>query len=66
MSRHDLSGARWRKSSYSDGQANCVEVAAIAHGHGLAVRDSTSKDGPDLTFTPSAWRQLIEQVTAEH
>ena len=27
MSRNDLSGARWRKSSYSDGQANCVEVA---------------------------------------
>ncbi len=33
MSRNDLSGVQWRKSSYSDGQANCVEGAAIAHGH---------------------------------
>ena len=32
MSRNDLSGARWRKSSYSDGQANCVEVMAAGAG----------------------------------
>ncbi len=67
MSRNDLSGAQWRKSSYSDGQANCVEVAAIAHGYGLvAVRDSKSKGGPGLTFTPNAWQQFIERVTAGH
>jgi hypothetical protein len=67
MSRNNLSGAQWRKSSYSDGQANCVEVSATAHGHGLvAVRDSKSTDGPDLTFTPSAWQRFIERVTAGH
>jgi Domain of unknown function (DUF397) len=65
MSRNDLSGARWRKSSYSDGQANCVEVAATAHEYRLvAVRDSKSKGEPGLTFTPSAWQQFIERVTA--
>jgi hypothetical protein len=67
MSRNDLSGARWRKSSYSDGQANCVEVAAIGNRHGLvAVRDSKSPDGPSLTFTPDTWQQFIEHVTAGH
>ena len=63
MSRNDLSGARWRKSSYSDGQANCVEVAAAGL---VAVRDSKSPDGTRLTFTPDAWRQFIERLTAGH
>jgi hypothetical protein len=67
MSHNDLSDAQWRKSSYSDGQANCVEVAAVAHECGLvAVRDSKSKSSPGLTFTPSAWQQFIERVTAGH
>jgi Domain of unknown function (DUF397) len=65
MSRNDLSGARWRKSSYSDGQANCVEIAATGGGRPfVAVRDSKSKDGSGLTFTPNAWQQFIERVAA--
>jgi hypothetical protein len=63
MSRNDLSSARWRKSSYSDGQANCVEVAAAGL---VAVRDSKSPDGPRLTLTPDAWRLFIERLTAGH
>jgi hypothetical protein len=63
MSRNDLFSARWRKSSYSDGQANCVEVAA----RGLvAVRDSKSPDGPRLTFAADAWRLFTERLTAGH
>ena len=65
MSRNDLCGARWRKSSCSDGQANCVEVA-IGNRSGLvAVRDSKSPEGPGLTFTPGAWRRFTERVTAD-
>ena len=63
MSRTDLSGARWRKSSYSNGQANCVEVAAAGV---VAVRDSKSPDGTRLTFAPDAWRRFIERLTAGH
>ena len=67
MSRDDLSGGRWRKSRYSDGQANCVEVAAIGNRYGLvAVRDSKSPGGPGLAFTPDAWQQFIQRVTAGH
>jgi hypothetical protein len=67
MSRNDLSGARWRKSSYSDGQANCVEVAVVGHlRERVAVRDSKSPDGAALTFTPNVWQQFIERVTAVH
>ena len=45
MSSIDLSHALWRKNSYSNGQANCVEVATAAGGRPVvAVRDSRMPD----------------------
>ncbi|HEX6359113.1 DUF397 domain-containing protein [Actinophytocola sp.] len=38
----------WRKSSFSAGDPNCVELAHLATG--IAVRDSKDPDGPVLTF----------------
>jgi uncharacterized protein DUF397 len=63
MSRTDISSARWRKSSYSDGQANCVEVTTMGL---VAVRDSKSPNDPGLRFTPRAWRQFTGRLTAGH
>jgi hypothetical protein len=63
MSSTDLSGALWRKSSYSNGQANCVEVAAVGHGV-VTVRDSKSPGGTRLTFASRAWQQFLNGAAA--
>ncbi len=52
---------KWRKSSYSANQGDCVEVAALPDG-GRAVRDSKDKAGPILTFTSAAWREFLQAV----
>jgi hypothetical protein len=60
----DLSGARWRKSSFSGGGgSNCVEVADA--GQAIAVRDSKDALGPVLVFGQRAWRQFAAKVKAE-
>ncbi len=65
MSSIDFSDALWRKSSYSNGQANCVEAAAIGQdGRFVAVRDSKAPAGPALAFRPSAWRRFTADVKA--
>jgi hypothetical protein len=59
-----LSGARWRKSSFSGGGgSNCVEVADA--GPAVAVRDSKDALGPVLVFGQHAWRQFAGKVKAE-
>ena len=54
----DLTGAQWRKSSYSSNTGGeCVEVADLA---GLvAVRDSKDPQGPALGFSPAAFRAFV-------
>jgi len=54
---------RWRKSSHSSNQGNCVEVAAVPDG-GRAVRDSKNRGGPVLTFTHDAWAAFVSRVKA--
>jgi hypothetical protein len=46
----------WRKSSYSAGEGNCVEVAPGATV--IHVRDTKDREGGHLTFAASAWRAL--------
>jgi hypothetical protein len=60
----DLTGATWRKSSYSGGNGgNCVEVASDLPGV-VAVRDSKDRGGPVLIFTPDEWRALAAEAKA--
>ncbi len=54
----DLSDARWRKSRYSGGNNECVEIADNLPGL-IAVRDSKDPDGPVLRFTPDAWEAFL-------
>jgi hypothetical protein len=58
----DLTGAVWRKSSWSAGNGgDCVEVARNLPG-AVAVRDSKDPAGPNLAFTPDEWRAFTAGV----
>jgi hypothetical protein len=45
-----LSGAQWRKASYSGAVGNCVEVAPLVNGE-IAMRNSRFPTGPALVYT---------------
>jgi hypothetical protein len=60
MNRVDLSNARWRKSSRSNGQAACVEVARFSSA--VAVRDSKNPNGGALVVTPAEWAMFVADV----
>lgn len=60
MNSDDLTSARWFKSSHSDAQNNCVEVAFL-DGGAVALRDSKDQgNGPILRFAPSEWTAFID------
>jgi Domain of unknown function (DUF397) len=52
----------WRKSSYSGGGNNCLEVAAAGGTAAIAVRDSKNPDGGYLTFGAGAWTAFVSSI----
>jgi len=59
--RADSSNAAWRTSSRCS-HGDCVEVGALP-ARAVAVRDTKNHgSGPDLVFTPTAWRFFVAGV----
>jgi Domain of unknown function (DUF397) len=58
---HDDVTTPWRKSSYSNSGANCVEVARTRSGN-VAVRDSRNAGGGALSFRPDEWQAFIAKA----
>lgn len=61
MTNPDLAAATWRKSSYSGGAQDCVEVTSDLPG-AVAVRDSKDRSGPVLMFGSQAWHAFVAGV----
>ena len=59
MPATELPGVRWRKSSISNSQGACVELAQLCGG-GFAVRNSRYPDGPALVYTRAEIAALVE------
>ncbi|WP_229398758.1 DUF397 domain-containing protein [Micromonospora okii] len=59
---HTWAGAsvRWRKSSHSGSDTDCVEVAESVEA--IAVRDSKDPDGPVLAFARTAWSAFVASL----
>ncbi|WP_406098088.1 DUF397 domain-containing protein [Kitasatospora purpeofusca] len=51
----------WRKSTYSNGQGDCIEVAD-GSADIVPVRDSKDPDGPTLAFTTTAWTSFLTAI----
>jgi len=61
MDATDLSRATWRKSSYSNGGGECVEVADLDDGT-RALRDSKNPDDGALIFDRKAWTSFVAGI----
>jgi hypothetical protein len=56
----DLSGARWRKSSRSGAQNDCVELYVASAG--AAVRDSKNPEAGHVSFATPNWDSFLGVV----
>jgi hypothetical protein len=56
----DMTGANWRKSTYSCSNGwSCVEIADNLAGVVL-VRDTKDRDGGTLRIGPASWRSFVD------
>ncbi|MFG2412576.1 DUF397 domain-containing protein [Streptomyces goshikiensis] len=53
-------GYDWFKSSYSQGDNNCVECANVSGM--MPVRDSKDPQGPALAFSMAPWSVFIDSL----
>ncbi|MBF6416675.1 DUF397 domain-containing protein [Nocardia cyriacigeorgica] len=57
----DPASTQWFKSSHSQGDGECVEVAFLANNL-VGVRDSKNPAGGMLTFAPSDWQAFTAGI----
>lgn len=55
--------ARWRTSSYSTANSNCVEVAVAER---VGVRDTKNREAGQLTVSREAWQGVLAALQAKH
>jgi hypothetical protein len=60
INERSLATSRWRKSSFSMANGDCVEVADLSAAQ-VGVRDSKTV-GPHLIFSHRIWVSFIQQV----
>ncbi|HEY3684770.1 MAG TPA: DUF397 domain-containing protein [Streptosporangiaceae bacterium] len=58
--RQDSEEITYRKSTYSGGHNNCVEVGAA--GRIIGVRDSKNRSAGALTATRMAWTAFVRGI----
>lgn len=61
VSADTIEGVKWRKSSRSGGNGNCVEAASLPGG-AVAVRNSRFPQGPALIYTREEMAAFLEGV----
>ncbi|MGA4841106.1 DUF397 domain-containing protein [Streptomyces sp. G45] len=57
-SNGEIQGAVWFKSSHSNADGNCLEVAHLS-AHEVAARDSKQSHGPVVVISSGAWSSLV-------
>ncbi|WP_432092520.1 DUF397 domain-containing protein [Streptomyces sp. bgisy100] len=60
MNRSDRTHGEWFKSSYSNQNANCVEV--LIEAEAVRTRDTKDRSGPALTFSTGEWQAFVAGV----
>lgn len=57
-----LTDVTWRRSRRSNPSGNCVEIAVLPDGSGIALRNSRDPEGPALIYTPAEIAAFIQGV----
>ncbi|MFK0295143.1 DUF397 domain-containing protein [Streptomyces sp. NPDC090442] len=60
MHELDLTSVKWRKSTYSSGNGQCVEAAFLREA--VATRDSKNPQGPALVFPAEGWLAFVSVI----